>query len=196
MFGSSKVESAPYKTISRDETQNIEVREYNNMILASTPMTSEGSENSAFRVLFKYITGDNIDQSKIAMTAPVFMDEEKAQDVSKEIPMTAPVFMDDESAETPMMSFVMPVGFTLETTPKPTNPLVRISEVNNYQVATIQFSGRLSDKNVDKHREILENWIKNSEYKVVGNYQRAGYNAPFTLPALRRNEVLIPVAKK
>ena len=40
---------------------------------------------------------------------------------------------------------------------------------------------------------MLEAWIQGNGYKITGAYKVAGYNPPFTIPALRRNEVLIPV---
>ncbi len=190
--GNSKTEIAPYQVIESEPDSKIELRTYDQMVLVSTSMNS-AKGNSAFRKLFKYISGDNIDQSKIPMTAPVFMDEEN-KDYGKKIPMTAPVFM-DENSETPMMSFVMPREFTLETTPKPTDPEVMVSEIKNYTVAVIQFNGTLSDTNVKKHEQILEEWIEDQEYEIIGSYKKAGYNAPFTLPMLRRNEVLIEVKK-
>ena len=190
VFGKSSVEVAPYTVIKSVEAQKIEVRNYDSLVLVSTEMSGD-SRNGAFGKLFNYISGENIDQSKIPMTAPVIMDE-KASDIGKEIPMTAPVFM-DESGTTNTMSFVMPKEFTIETTPKPKDPDVKVSELKDYKVAVIRFSGRLSDKNIQANKEVLEKWIADNKYTVTGAYKTAGYNAPFTLPALRRNEVLIPV---
>ena len=106
--------------------------------------------------------------------------------------MTAPVFM-NESANTALMSFVMPADFTLETTPKPTNPDVLVSELKDYKVAVIQFSGTLSNSNVEKHTLALTNWIAENGYTAISGPLKAGYNSPFTLPMMRRNEVLIEV---
>ena len=109
-----------------------------------------------------------------------------------EISMTAPVFM-NESADKSLMSFVMPKNFTLATTPKPTNPEVYVSELKNYKVATIQFSGTLSDSNVEKYTNILTAWITANGYKSISEPVKAGYNGPLTLPMWRRNEMLIEV---
>jgi len=191
----SKTKIAPYTVVTIDEKQKIDIRNYDSMILVSAPMASTDNRNGAFGKLFQYISGDNIDQSKIAMTAPVLMDSDK--DLSKKIPMTAPVFMDSsKKSSKPVMSFVMPEGFTLATTPKPTNKDLVVSEVKNYTVAAIRFSGTMSDKNVSKHKDILEQWILDNGYSITGDYQTAGYDAPYVLPMFRRNEVLIPVVKK
>jgi effector-binding domain-containing protein len=85
----------------------------------------------------------------------------------------------------------MPADFTLATTPKPTNPDVMVSELKGYKVAAIQFSGTLSNSNVEKHTAVLKNWITENGYTAISGPLKAGYNSPFTLPMMRRNEVLI-----
>jgi hypothetical protein len=193
LLGDNGVESAPYTLIERDDTNKIEIRNYDSMILVSTSTQDDG-RNGAFRRLFGYITGDNQGATEIAMTAPVFMDENKQQSDSKgsDIAMTAPVFM-NEDANVPTMSFVMPATFTMQTTPKPTNPAVTVTEVTDYKVAVIEFSWTLSDSNVDKHTNILEQWLSKTDYKITGPKVLAGYNGPLTLPMMRRNEILIPI---
>ncbi len=203
VVGQSDVETAPYTLLKADEAQKIEVRNYDSMVLVSTSMSSE-SGNSAFRTLFSYITGDNEGETEISMTAPVIMNDknEVKKDVRRdakndaikgsEISMTAPVFMND-SADSSMMSFVMPKDFTLSTTPKPTNPEVYVSDLKDYKVAAIQFSGTLSDSNIEKYTNILTVWITGNGYEAVGKPVKASYNGPLTLPMWRRNEMLIEV---
>jgi hypothetical protein len=195
VVGQSDVENAPYTLIKSDDVQQIEVRNYDSMVLVSTSMSSDSS-NGAFRKLFGYITGDNEGAIEISTTAPVIMDDNNAtkNDIQKgaEISMTAPVFM-NESADNNSMSFVMPKDFTLATTPKPTNPDVYVSELKDYKVAVIQFSGTLSDSNVEKHTNILAAWMNENGYEAIGEPLNAAYNGPLTLPMLRTNEVLIEV---
>jgi hypothetical protein len=195
VVGQSDVENAPYTLIKADVTQNIEVRNYDSMVLVSTSMSSN-SGNGAFRKLFGYITGDNEAEIEISMTAPVMMDDNNApkSEMKKgvEISMTAPVFMND-NVDNSLMSFVMPKDFTLATTPKPTNPGVYVSELKDYQVAVIQFSGTLSDSNVEKHTNILTTWMNENGYNAISEPVNAAYNGPLTLPMWRRNEVLIEV---
>jgi hypothetical protein len=191
VFGDSGVESAPYTLLTSDEIKSIEIRNYESMVLVSTSM-SENSSNSAFRKLFNYISGDNEGASEISMTAPVIMDNKNTGQKGTEISMTAPVLM-NENANTQMMSFVMPKEFTLATTPKPTNPEVQVSELQNYKVAAIQFNGTLSDSNVKKYTTTLENWMVKNGYIAISEPVTAGYNGPLTLPIWRKNEVLIEI---
>ena len=191
VVGKSDVENATYTLLKSDINQNIEVRNYDSMVLVSTKMLTNG-ENKAFRKLFGYITGDNEGSTDIAMTAPVIMGENEKMNKGAEISMTAPVFM-NENTDNSVMSFVMPKDFTLASTPKPTNPDVWVTEVKDYKVAVIQFSGTLSDSNVEEHTALLSEWIANNGYVPVSNPVKAGYNGPLTIPMFRRNEVLIEI---
>lgn len=189
VFGHTGVENAPYTLLKTDESQRIEVRRYDSMVLVSTSMAGDG-RNSAFRKLFRYISGENEGATPIAMTAPVFMDNSNTMAKGSKIAMTAPVFMSNQS-DSAMMSFVMPKDFTLQTTPKPTDPDVVVSEITNYTVAAIQFSGTLGKRNVAKQSKLLQDWLTANGYIAVGAPIEAGYNGPLTLPMLRRNEILI-----
>ena len=188
VFGKSDVEIAPYRVIKSDNQQKTELRHYERLVLVSAPMRGgmDEGKNGAFYKLFDYISGKNTERSKIAMTAPVFLDN-----TGVEIPMTAPVFMEDAQQST--MSFVLPASFTLDTAPLPQDPDVKLHEMSDYTAAVITFSGVLERDSIDKQRMLLETWIESKGYKITGPYKAAGYNPPFTIPALRRNEVLIPI---
>lgn len=172
VFGKSNVEIAPYKVLEKEN--NLELRHYDRLVLVTTAMPKGiDSQNSPFRKLFNYISGKN--------------------GATQSIPMTAPVFMDQSNNTTESMSFVLPKDFTMETAPIPQDPTVKLEEITNYTVATITFSGTLKQKNIEKNKATLENWIKRKEFKTTGPAKAAGYNPPFTIPAMRRNEILIPV---
>ena len=191
VFGESGVDNAPYTLLISDQVQKIEVRNYESIVLVSSDMSADGM-NSAFRNLFRYISGENEGSTEIAMTAPVLMDESAAVSKGTKIAMTAPVFMKERS-EQQVMSFVMPADFTIQSTPKPTNPDVWITEVKDYKVVVIKFSGLLSDSNVDTQTQILNSWIAINGYTAVSEPINAAYNGPFTIPWLRHSEVLIEV---
>ena len=191
VFGDSGVKNAPYTLLKSDQEQKIEVRNYESMVLVSSDMSADGM-NSAFRDLFRYIAGENEGSTEIAMTAPVLINESEAASTGTEIAMTAPVFMKERS-EQQVMSFVMPANFTLQSTPKPTNPNVWVTEVKDYKVVVIKFSGLLSDSNVETQTKILNSWIAKNGYTAISEPINAAYNGPFTIPWLRHNEVLIEV---
>lgn len=174
MFGKSNVEIAPYKVLEKEN--NLELRHYDRLILVTTAMPNGmDSQSSPFYKLFDYISGKN--------------------ETAKEIPMTAPVFMDQVDKSTESMSFVLPKDFTIETAPLPKDPTVKLEEITNYTVVAIKFSGLLNQKNIEKHKNILEKWVMQKGFEKTGAIKAAGYNPPFTIPAMRRNEVIIPIKK-
>ena len=195
VVGQSDVETAPYQVVLSDKEQQIEVRNYDSMVLVSADMSSQGRFD-AFRSLFDYISGNNESASEIAMTTPVMMNEKSVdasdQKEGREIAMTTPVFMDERAGKS-VMSFVMPNDFTLASTPKPKNPGIWVSELRDYYVATIKFSGTLNDSNVEKNTKLLQKWIVDNHYSAVSSPVRASFNGPLTLPMMRHNEIQIEI---
>src|SRR4030065_780512 len=119
------VEQAKYVVLK--EIGKVEIRRYPALVIARVDDYGDGG----FNILFKFITGNNRQKSKIAMTSPV---------VSEQIAMTAPVLSESDS-----IAFVMPEGLTLETTPEPLDERVKIVEIPKRDVAVLKFSGRWSN---------------------------------------------------
>lgn len=180
-------EEAPFTVVTKDG--DFEVRDYAGQIVAEVLVDKdfEDAGNAAFRKLFGYISGDNLAKKDIAMTAPVAQQEQ-----GEKIAMTSPVGQ-RVSPEGWAVSFMMPSGFTLDTTPEPTDPAVVIREIPQQRMAAIRYSGRWTEKNYQKYLAELESWIEARGLTVVGNPVWAKYNPPFTPPFWRRNEILIPV---
>jgi hypothetical protein len=174
VFGDVSVKIAPYTVIVKDGV--FEIRQYEHLLLASTA-TPDGVDNASapFYKLFGYISGKNDKTEKIAMTAPVFMNQ--------------------TGEGTEEMSFVLPVDFSLEMAPNPTDPTVKLEEIKDYRVAVISFSGFLNQASISHHQTLLQNWITDRDLTTTGPARAAGYNPPFTLPFLRRNEIVISVGK-
>lgn len=189
MFGyNAGVKEPHYKSLQTDTP--FEIREYPSIIMATTISqgTFEKTQNKSFQRLFDYISGKNEGRSEIAMTAPVLMKPEKIK-----ITMTAPVLMEKRGNEGWSMSFVLPAEYTLENAPKPTDPKVYLEEKRNVRFAVVKFSGLLNDRSVENYKQKLEEWMKLKNLTANGPALRAGYNPPWTIPALRRNEILIPI---
>ena len=159
-------EEANYETIS--ENKNYEIRKYFDRLVIETDST----EGNGFRKLFNYISGNN---------------EEK-----KEIKMTVPVTQENKDGNM-KMQFYLPSKFNKDNVPKPSNPEIKILTIEGAYYATIRYSGRSSDKNFLKNKEILEKELKKDNITILGLPIRASYNSPFTLPMLKRNEVMYRV---
>jgi len=180
----SNVENPSYEVIQSDK--KIEIRKYQPMIVAQVEL--EGNRKEAiqlgFRILADYIFGSNTTEKDIAMTAPV------EQESSQKIPMTAPVEQ-ELSGNSWKIRFVMPKKYTLETLPKPKNPQIRILEIPEQTYVVIRFSGTASDRNIKVHETELMDYVKRENIPTVGSTKYAFYNPPWTLPFLKRNEVMI-----
>lgn len=180
-------EEAEYKVAQTDK--NIEVRDYAPHILAEIIIAGplEDAGNQAFRPLFKYISGDNLKNEKVSMTAPV-----SQQAAGEKIAMTAPVSQ-QASGDAWAVSFMMPASYTMESIPQPKNPLVKLRLVPAQRVAAIRYSGFWSEKSYQKHRAQLEEWMQKRGLTAAGDPVWARYNPPFTPWFMRRNEILIPL---
>ena len=61
------------------------------------------------------------------------------------------------------------------------------------KVAVICFSGSRGEGSMRKKSEELIDWIQVNSLKPLSKPRFAGYDPPWTLPFLRRNEVMIDV---
>jgi hypothetical protein len=91
------------------------------------------------------------------------------------------------------MTFVMPKEFTLETTPEPLDPQVKIAEIPERLIADLCFSGERSESHFEKETQELLNELAKEKIKTKGNVFTMLYNPPFIPGFLRRNEVAIEV---
>jgi len=194
VFGIRTAEELKYNVISKSAA--FEIREYQPYISAVASMKGsyKAVQGDLFRILAGYIFGKNSTDSKIAMTAPVQTNPE-IKDTSEKIAMTAPVLVNPESEGIWKMAFSMPSKYTMQSLPKPLDPRVTLVEVPVKKFAVIRFSGSYSDlKKRRTKAEELSKWLStHHQYTKVSEPVFAGYDPPFTLPFLRRNEALIEI---
>ena len=182
----SDVEKPDYKVIQSE--QNIEIRQYEPMIIAEVEVDGkrEDAIGDGFRLLADYIFGNNTVQQVISMTAPVQQKE------NQKIAMTAPV-QQQSTGKSWRMSFVMPSKYSMDSLPVPNNNRVRLKEILTKKFVVIEFSGTNSNENVIEHENQLMNYIEANQIKINGSPNYAFYNPPWSLPFLRRNEVMIEI---
>ena len=160
-------EEPPYDIVHKNDIY--EVRNYSDRLVVQ--VLNKGDNNS-FRKLFDYISGQNKNSEKIAMTIPVTQTKKDGEQY---------------------MQFYLPSKFNKETTPIPTNQDLKITTIPGGYYAVIQFSGRSSDKNFEKHNIILKQKLLEDKISIKGSVIRATYNSPFTLPPFRRNEAMFSI---
>ena len=160
-------EEANYEVVKKNETY--EIRKYSDRLAIETEISNQGS---SFRKLFNYISGDNENKEEISMTTPVTQIEKKGS-------MT--------------MQFYLPSKFNKDNIPSPSNSDVKILNIKSGYYAVIKYSGRASDKNFIKHKDILKNELKKNNILILSSPIKATYDKPFTLSMLRRNEAMFKI---
>ena len=170
-----------------------ELRAYQSKIIAEVSIDADMSESSSkgFRLIADFIFGNNTSREggseKISMTAPVSVYEK-----SEQISMTAPVGV-QQVKDGWKVYFVMPSKYTLDSIPKPNNAQVSIKQIPAKKIAVIRFSGLVDEEKMNKKVKDLNEWIVSKNLKAMSIPELARYNPPWTLPFLRRNEVMIEV---
>ena len=183
----SNVEQPEYKVAQ--SCGNIEIRDYAPMIVAEAEVTGERREaiGTGFRLIADYIFGNNTASKKVAMTAPV------TQQASEKIAMTTPVTQQGEGNSW-KVHFVMPSNYTMDTLPKPNNPAVKLKEIGGKRFAVIRFNGMGGKESLERHTKELDAFLSAKNLTPLSPPTYAFYNPPWTLPFMRRNEVLVEVS--
>lgn len=181
----SQVDEPEYKVL--ESSGDIEIRQYEPTLVAQVLVEGERKDaiSKGFRVLADFIFGNNKDDKEIAMTAPVTQQE------GKKIAMTAPVTQQKEMDQYWRVRFVMPAEYTLETLPKPVDEKVEILSVPGQKFAVIRFSGSSTEDNLQTHLKELQAYLAQNKLEGIGDPIYAFYNPPWTLPFMRRNEIMI-----
>ena len=192
----ARIEEPAFDTVK--SSGDFEVRRYAPRIVAQAEVEGDlwGASNDGFRVIAGYIFGNNVSvkgggAEKIAMTAPV-----TTEPVAEKIAMTAPVTMErtgDAAGGRYRMHFVMPAQYTMATLPRPKDERVKLLELPPQRMAVVKFSGFSGEGKVQEKTDELLAWVKAEGLEVTGPVQLARYDPPWTLPFLRRNEVMVPL---
>jgi hypothetical protein len=168
------VEEAAYEPIPH--ASGLDLRRYPDFHVVAAPAGDDfiRAGNRAFRPLFRYISGANTTESKIAMTAPVLQTRQQAEW---------------------SLAFVVPAELDPAEIPEPTSPDLAIERIPGGVVAVARFSGRWTEKRFMTEERTLTKRIDDAGLFVCGPTRYARYDPPFKPPFLRRNEVQIPVSE-
>jgi len=186
-FNAMAIEEPEFISIEKKDA--FEIREYQPKLIAQVLVngTFDSASSKGFRLLADFIFGNNKTNEgskKIEMTAPVVM-----RDASEKIEMTAPV-ISEETEKGWYVSFNMPKQYTKETLPVPNNSEVKIIEIPAEKFAVISFSGLVREKKYAEMLSLLNEEMKKRNLDPKGTAILARYNPPWTLPFLRRNELM------
>lgn len=168
-----------------------QLRLYAPRVMAETTVDGTLAQASAagFRRIARYLFGDNLSN---AVTHP----EADARGITaidtehQKIAMTTPLSAERVGGRW-RVQLAMPRRHTLETLPRPRHPGVMLIAVPAQQTAVLVFSGRVRPHTVDTKTRALLAWLLERRLEPISTPRLACYNPPWTLPFLRRNEILI-----
>jgi hypothetical protein len=184
IYSTRTAESVPYERLRM--LKNLELRQYPQTILA---VTTAANQRTAFRRLFRYISGANQGNESVSMTAPV--ETQQGESLS----MTAPVRSEatETNADTVRMAFYLPSEYSPETAPEPTVSGVTLVTEPQKTVAVNQFSWYAPEWRVARRTRKLLSTLEREGIEPVGDPYLLRYNDPWTPPFMRRNEVAVEV---
>lgn len=166
------VEEPAYTSLQNDGA--VEIRVYEPTILAETKVSGEAvdSRMDGFSPLADYIFAKGRGGEKIAMTAPVTQ---------------------EKGADGWTIGFTMPSKFTMDTLPRPVDEEVQLVEQPGRKMVVIKYSGLAGEKRMAEKEAELQAEVLRMGMEPIGETVHAFYDPPWTLPFLRRNEVMVEV---
>lgn len=160
-------------------TRDVEIRHYGDRIAARTTVAAdvaadeESARNVGFRRLARYIFGANNDREKVAMTAPVAQEPRGTDEW--------------------VIQFFMPSDKRMDTLPAPDDGDVELVTVPPATIAVHKFSGVPTQRAVASHTRRLMSTLSELGFEATDSPAAWFYDPPWTVPALRRNEIAVPV---
>ncbi len=158
------------------------IQQTNETIDMTAPVTQQIHEKITVATPTRLQVGE-----KIKMTTPVI------QQTNETIEMSSPVSQ-QQKGKTWIVRFVMPDKYTLKTLPEPNNKTIRIMLLPTERYVVIRFSGLVSENSLKKHEGLLLDYMAENNLVALSPTKYAFYNPPWTLPFLRRNEIMVQVS--
>lgn len=156
-----------------------EVRQYAPRVQAETVLNAapwKQSLKEGFDRLAKYIFGENSRHTKIAMTAPVLVT----------------VGAMDRATRT--VAFKIPDSELFETLPEPNDRQITLRRIPARRVAALSYAGPADGEMPAQKRKELLARVRAAGLLPIGEVTFAGFDAPWTLPWLRHNEVQVELS--
>ena len=164
----SNTEASHYTVITK--LDNVEIREFKNLIYASYIPINDIDRNNSFRNIANYIFGGNNRDEKIEMTSPVIIKLHNQNE----------------------MAFIMPKKYTLNSLPKPNNNKIKLYEEKSSTKACITYSRYSNNKTEKAKIKELKKTLKKHNIKYKNDFEVLVYNSPWKF-INRRNEIIVSV---
>lgn len=187
VFGIRALYEQPRYAVVEQLDRGVEVRSYEGRLAVETDARGQG-DGEAFGRLFRYITGANAAGGRIAMTAPV---EAGGQRIAMTVPVEQGQGEGQGKGTGGTMRFFLPREVAQAGAPEPTEAGVRLVTVPPERIAALRFSGRATPEVRTEQERILADVLAKAARTAQGPTFFMGYDPPFAIPFLRRNEVAV-----
>ena len=156
---------------------DLEIREYESCVLMQVTVTGDfmRAGNMGFGPLVRYISGNNANSQKIAMTAPVIQE-----------PITN---------EQHIVSFVLPAGMHPDDVPVPSDARVKMVAEPSYFAVAKKFGGGWNEQKFLIEGDQLLNAVKAAGLVPIGAIYWARFDPPWKPGFLKRNEAIIKIER-
>ena len=189
----------PYGVVR--ECDGYQLRRYPACVIAEVTVAADFDKagSLAFQPLFTYISGNNLGQVSIDMTAPVMQRDSDGPEPrastgrGEKLSMTAPVVQSNDVSGRQVVAFVLPSSVTAASAPIPLDSRVVIREIAPSLTAATRYSGRWSRSGYTEHLQQLQSALERDGLRAVGAPRFARFDSPMKPWFLRRNEVHIDV---
>lgn len=177
---------APYELLASDGP--FELRRYPALVVAQTRvnLSFDDALKEGFGRLAGFIFGKNARHERVSMSSPVVAQHEV-------LDLNAMSTVENDAGYT--VSFMMPRDLSMNDLPIPEDDRVTLRELQPRKLVSLSFRGRHDSERVREATKRLLEKAGEHEIEVHGEPAFAGYDAPFTLPILRRSEVWVEVTE-
>ena len=90
----------------------------------------------------------------------------------------------------------MPSKYIIDFLHEPNNDRVRLTKILSKKFIVITFSGTNSSENLAEHEKQLMSYIEAKQFKIIGSPKYTFFSPPWSLPFMRRNEVMLEINKQ
>lgn len=213
LYARRLTESVPYERLGT--VDGVELRRYPETV---TVETTAPDERAAFGRLYRYISGVNVTGQSVSMTTPVEtrggslpmttpvrsesvdhdgdgVEAATAEDVAtaEGADHASHDAEDDAASDGVRMAFSLPADYDAETAPEPIGPSVGLRVDPEMTVAVRRFSWYAPEWRVERMEQRLLSIIREEGITQIGEPFLLRYDAPWTPPFVRRNEVAVAV---
>jgi hypothetical protein len=169
----------------------LELRHYPRHIQAETTVAEEDWDQAlaaGLRRLDGYMRGGNTGGEQLSMTWPILSSPAERDELEMSSPVTA------RTPEGYTLAILMPSERNLPSLPEPRDPRVTLRALPPRRVGVLRRSGRFTCERLRAEESRLLVLVERAGLVPISEPALARYDAPWTLPMLRRFELWVDVA--